>query len=37
VAVIKRNYVVAAAGVEPVVYRMNKGLKGCWYHLGTTL
>jgi hypothetical protein len=28
--------VVEAAGVEPVDYRMNKGLTGCWYHLGTT-
>ena len=25
-----------AAGVEPDVYRMNKELTGCWYHLGTT-
>jgi hypothetical protein len=27
--------VVEAAGVEPVVARMNKGLTGYWHHIGT--
>jgi hypothetical protein len=27
---------VSLAGVEPVDYRMNKGLAGWWHHLGTT-
>jgi len=37
VAVFKGKYVVEAAGVEPVDYRMNKGFAGWWHHLGTTL